>query len=86
MGSAEFKSALVRVVFPKSQLCFKPLCDYTAVIKRKYTTYITSALFGPITLTVCRLSRVITHTSHGKTDPYRVTTTEPILKSKPCTA
>jgi hypothetical protein len=43
-----------------------PDCFSTLRIKRKCTTYITSAMFGPITLTVRPESgRLFTHTSHG---------------------
>ena len=49
-----FKVRIAR--FTKSHDCFKPLCDYTAVIKMKYITYITTRLFA--------------HTVRLKTDPF----------------
>jgi hypothetical protein len=57
---------LLLVTFTSTRGCYK---------------YIPSALFGPITTTVCRLSRVITHTSHGKTDTlflYRKVLSAPV--------
>jgi WD40 repeat protein len=68
--------------FPKSKHCFKPRSRrprpslkgsallVTLTNTRGSYKYITSALFGPNTTTVFRLSRVITQTSHGKTDPF----------------
>jgi len=69
----------VRVGFPKSRLpvCW-PFLTSTAVIKRKYLhtsqthceSSITPTVYSGHTTKYCRLSRVITHTSYGKTDPF----------------
>jgi len=55
--------------FPKSRHCFKSLFDYTAVIERKCTTYITYALFAHTAHQYSRLTLFFPTRSDGCVRP-----------------
>ena len=75
---SEPRDTTVRVgPFPNPDTVYCPsvtvYCPWTTtlVIKRKYTTYSTSALFGPITMTVCSYTLRSTPTLETRgTDPF----------------